>query len=94
MFHYLTDSLRHSNIARFLGVEEVINNREGWISNHKQHIRQWCRWFFEKDKRGCTQLIGDEETLTALDQVLEEPETIKSLLADETEIRNFVATPA
>ena len=69
-FNYIADSLNRPNIAAFLGID-IRNTTESYTAEiDEANLENWTRWLFEKNREGKTRLIGDSESLSALNQVL------------------------
>lgn len=69
-FNYIADSLNKPYIAEYLGLDiRNIDDIEE-VNINQEHLENWTRWLFEKDKEGRTRLIGDSKSLTALNSVL------------------------
>jgi hypothetical protein len=69
-FNYIADSLSKSNIAEFLGVD-ISNIKEEYVTEiNQKHLKIWVHWLFEKNSENRPRLIGDSESLTALNRIL------------------------
>lgn len=69
-FNYIADSLNKSNIAEFLGID-IRNDTEDYVAQlNVKNLKEWTHWLFEKNSENRTRLIGDSESLTALNRVL------------------------
>jgi hypothetical protein len=69
-FNYIADSLNKNYIAEFLGVD-IKNEQDDYTTAIKEeNLETWTRWLFEKNAENRTRLIGDSDSLTALNRVL------------------------
>jgi hypothetical protein len=69
-FNYIADSLNKNYIAEYLGVD-IKNEKEDYVAEvNKKHLKLWVHWLFEKNLENKTRLIGDSDSLTALNRVL------------------------
>lgn len=69
-FNYIADSLNKNNIAEFLGID-ILNEKHDYIAEiNRENLKKWVHWLFEKNSENRTRLIGDSDSLTALNRVL------------------------
>lgn len=66
---YLSDSLSHSNIAKFVGVNLSKENPTEHIN--KKNLRSLIKWFFEKNEQNKTRVKGKSSDLHKLNSILD-----------------------
>jgi hypothetical protein len=67
-FNYIVDSLNHTNIRKFLGVDfEAINPTQNL---NEDNLDKWTHWLFEKNDQNKTRLIGNSSNLNDLNAIL------------------------
>ncbi|WP_422410182.1 MULTISPECIES: ParB N-terminal domain-containing protein [unclassified Endozoicomonas] len=72
-FNYLLDSLRRSNISKFIGVNTRSENPlEEYHNIQAKHanFERLIKWFFDKSGRNRVAIRGDSDSLSKLDAVL------------------------
>ncbi|RZJ90740.1 MAG: hypothetical protein EOO20_07245 [Chryseobacterium sp.] len=69
-FNYIADSLNKNNIADFLGVDVRNEHDDYTTAIIEENLETWTRWLFEKNTENRPRLIGDSESLTALNRIL------------------------
>lgn len=67
-FNYIADSLKHSNISEFLGVNFQKENPLEHLA--AVNVKKWTHWMFEKNKENRSRLIGDSRHLNMLNKVI------------------------
>lgn len=67
-FNYIADSLNHSNILCFLGID--FSSPSPTENKNASHIREWTHWFFEKNAQNQTRLKGTSGDLTKLNKII------------------------
>ena len=77
-FNYIADSLNRGNISSFLGVDLADESDDYIASINQDNLKKWTKWLFEKNAQFKTRLIGDSESLTALNVVLGHPEAFEA----------------
>jgi acyl carrier protein len=70
-FNYIVDSLNHTNIRMFLGVDfealQPIKNLSA------ENLKKWTHWLFEKNDQNRTRLIGNSANLNDLNAIIANP---------------------
>lgn len=72
-FNYLLDSLRRSNISKFIGVNTKSETPlEGLLTSSEKYgnFEKLIKWFFDKSERTRVAVRGDSESLSKLDAIL------------------------
>ncbi len=74
-FNYITASLQHSNIREFIGIDEIsnIDDLENLGIDEKQ-LSVLIDWFFRKNDQNRSRVLGDNNNLTKLNNILSNPE--------------------
>ena len=67
-FNYIVDSLNHTNIRNFLGIDFDSSHPVQNLSN--ENLSKWTHWLFEKNDQNKTRLIGNSSNLNDLNAIL------------------------
>ena len=79
-FNYIADSLNHSKIAGFLGVDL---QKDTPLENLKtENLKKWTHWLFEKNQENRPRLIGDSRHLNMLNKIIGNPQAFKAFDED------------
>ena len=65
---YLSDSLSHSNIAKFIGINLSADKPEETLN--KENLKKITYWFFEKNDQNKTRIKGKSSDLNKLNAIL------------------------
>ncbi len=70
-FNYITASLQHTNIRKFIDIDEIskINNLEN-LDINKENLKTLIDWFFRKNEQNKSRVLGNNDNLTKLDEIL------------------------
>lgn len=69
-FNYIADSLNKVHIAEFIGID-MSNITDDYIDKiNEGNLENWTKWLFDKNAEGRSRLIGDSDSLTALNKIL------------------------
>ncbi|MDC9511307.1 hypothetical protein [Pseudoalteromonas sp. Angola-4] len=77
-FNYLMDSLNREHICSYIGVSPKIEDPLGLLnseSEYQENFKLLIHWFFEKNSKNKTVLLGDSRHLTMLNNVLANEKT-------------------
>jgi len=77
-FNYITASLQRTNIREFINIEAIsdIDNLEN-LGIKKDNLKTLIDWFFRKNDQNKSRVLGDNDNLTKLNNILPNPEIIK-----------------
>ncbi len=77
-FNYITSSLQRTNIRKFIDIDEIsnINNLED-ININEDNLETLIDWFFRKNDQNKSRVLGDNDNLTKLNNILSDPEVTK-----------------
>ena len=77
-FNYITASLQRTNIRQFIGINEIsnIDNLEN-LAIDEDNLKTLIDWFFRKNDQNKSRVLGDNDNLTKLDEILSNPEVTK-----------------
>lgn len=78
----ITESINHSNIATFLGIE--CNGPDPLKNVQLENLETWTKWLYEKDSNGIHRVSGDEPSLLNLDVVLSDEDATQAFKNGET----------
>lgn len=84
-FNYIADSLRHTNIKDFLGVN--LDDEDPIAGLDERSLNDWTIWFFEKNTENHTRVKATSEQLTRLDAVLGHSDAFKAFTDDGKPLR-------
>ncbi len=79
-FNYITASLQRTNIRKFIGIDEIpnINNLENLGTSkdnlNKDNLKTLIDWFFRKNEQNKSRVLGNNDNLTKLDEILSNQE--------------------
>ena len=73
-FGYISDSLRHINITKFMGVD--LNSSDPLEKINLANVKKWTKWLFEKNKENQTRLKGKSGDLNKLNKILANPQAL------------------
>ncbi len=74
-FNYISDSLSKEYIRDFIGVDLT---KEDPISNlNEENLKELINWFFRKNENNKSQVLGDSEQLSQLNDVLSSKEALQ-----------------
>ena len=81
---YLSDSFRHGNICKFLGVDLLAE--KPYANLNKTHLKELIHWFFEKNNQNKTRIKGKSDHLNKLNAILNDKYStaLKSFRAGKT----------
>jgi len=74
-FNYITASLQRTNIRKFIGINEIsdVNNLED-LEINTNNLQTLIDWFFRKNDQNKSRVLGDNNHLTKLDNILSNKE--------------------
>jgi hypothetical protein len=72
-FNYIADTLNHSNLQNFLGVD--FNELDPCENLNFDNIKQWTKWLFDRSLPN--KIIGDSANLSLLNKVVAFPDALK-----------------
>ncbi len=74
-FNYITASLQRTNIRQFIDIDEIsnINNLEN-LDISEDNLKTLIDWFFRKNDQNKSRVLGNNDNLTKLDEILSNQE--------------------
>ncbi len=74
-FNYITASLQRINIRQFIDIDEIsnINNLEN-LDISEDNLKTLIDWFFRKNDQNKSRVLGNNDNLTKLDEILSNQE--------------------
>ena len=91
-FHFtnLIDSLGRRSIAEYIGVSFENEGNSPLENLNESHLRDWCKWFFEKNSENTTRVKGISKQLTKLAKVLEKKESLEEFKSGRMSLEDAV----
>lgn len=89
-FNYIADSLNHSKITKFLGID--FNLPTPNKNQNAAHVREWAEWLFEKNKQNQTRLKGKSDDLSKLNKILGNTKALDSFRSGVSLLKSYQLT--
>lgn len=75
-FNYIADSLNHTQITKFFGVDFSLE--DPLVNKKNNSIKEWTEWLFMKNDQNKTRLKGKSDDLNKLNKILSKDDSLKA----------------